>query len=84
MISFHLENKICNLLLLTNGDKQHFVRITYFSRLLRKQGDNVTKRYYYTQCLDGSFGTEEALHNHQEEGSTLSCITKKGWRTRSQ
>ncbi len=37
-----LEKKACNLLLLTNGDKELFVRIiTNFSGLLRKEGDKL-------------------------------------------
>jgi hypothetical protein len=61
-----LENKVFNLLLLTNGDKQHFVRIIIFPGLLRKQGDNDTKRHYCSQCLDRSFAIGEAWNNHQE------------------
>lgn len=75
--------KVCNLLLLTEGDKQHLVRITNFSGLLRKSTENNNKRHYCTQCLDGSFLTEEALKTHLEacyrnEACTIVLPKKNG------
>lgn len=76
-------DKVCNLTLLSEGDKQHFVLVNNFSRLMRKKNDTNGKRRYCTQCLDGSFLSEEALTNHQEacmknEACTVVLPKKKG------
>jgi hypothetical protein len=60
--------KVCNLVLLTNDDTQHFILVNDFSRLLQNG-----KRIYCTQSLDGSFITEEALKTHQN-----SCFKNEG------
>jgi hypothetical protein len=64
--SMDRNEKVCNLVLLTNDETQHFILVNDFSRLLRKGDDKNGQRLYCTQCLDGSFLTEETLKNHQD------------------
>lgn len=60
-------SNICDLLLISEGDKNHFVLIRDISKLLRDPAINrLCKRFYCRQCLCANYETEEKLNKHLE------------------
>ena len=59
--NFKCEN-ICNLLLLNEGDKNHFCLIKNIDRLYRM--DDKNKRYVCQNCLSNNFISKEKLDKH--------------------
>ncbi|XP_060083028.1 uncharacterized protein LOC132562303 [Ylistrum balloti] len=85
-ISKHVDRVTINLLLISDGEKQHYSVIKDMSRLLSSQtGNHQHKKYYCLRCLN-PFYSQESLNKHMEycysneavkiempeEGSTIS------------
>ena len=68
-ITSYKSRKHVNILLLTQGDKSHYVWIKDMSRLLSKPGYNHAK-YYCNYCLHG-FRKQLTLDRHVEDCSKL-------------
>ena len=61
-----------NLLLLSEGEKQHYVRISNFIRLMRNHTKHNNKKHFCMHCVTG-FISEEVLAKHKEN-----CISING------
>jgi hypothetical protein len=55
---------IIDLLLIKEGDKQHFLLIKDFARLMRTKEHTHGKGYYCRYCLNACFKSNEELENH--------------------
>ena len=63
---------ILNLLLITNGEKQHYVLIKDFNKFMYNQTKHKCKKHFCMYCLQ-CFISEEVLNNHKEN-----CIISNG------
>ena len=55
---------ICDLLLLTSGDVNHFVLVRDISKLLKTPKQNNEKMYWCRNCLNCAFVSQEKLDEH--------------------
>ena len=61
-----------NLLLLSEGEKQHYVRISNFNRLMCNHTKHNNKKHFCMHCVT-RFSSEEVLAKHKEN-----CISING------
>ena len=53
------------ILLVTDGDKSHYVYIKDFDRFMFHKTKNKNKKYFYKSCLQ-CFSSKNVLNNHKE------------------
>ena len=58
-------DKTCNLLLIENGNENHYVWIKDFNKLINTQSKNSRKLFFCYYCLQ-HFTSENILKNHTE------------------
>ena len=63
---------ILNLLLIRNGEKQHYVLIKVFNKFMYNQTKHEHRKHFCMHCLQ-CFTSEKVLNNHKEN-----CITING------
>ena len=61
-----------DLLLITDENKSHYVRIKYFNRFTCNKTKNENKKYFFKYCLQ-RFSSEKVLLEHEEN-----CLVIKG------
>ena len=61
---------ILNLLLITNGEKQHYVLIKDFNEFMYNQTKHKCRKHFRMYCLQ-CFISEEVLNNHKDNGITI-------------
>ena len=74
MHKFNHENKVI-LLMITNGEKWHYLAVKNLSLLLRGITSNNNGDYYCTNCLR-SFRTENKLKAHENVCKNHNCYIK--------
>jgi len=70
-------NKVCDLLLLSEGDKNHFVLIRDISKLLNSENKNEHKMYWCRNCLKSAYTSQEKLNKHIEicnKNESVRCV----------
>ena len=73
-ISKHEREKSINMLLISDGTKQHYCWIKSMSRLLSSQTTNKhQKRHYCLRCLNG-FPSDESLKTHKESCNSREAV----------
>ena len=69
LFTLYISNKICdktvNQLLIENDNKNHYVWIKDFNKLMNTQSTNSLKLFFSYYCLQ-HFTSEETLKNHAE------------------
>ena len=64
-ISKEKHNKVLNLLLIADGQKQHYVLIKDFNKFMFHQTNHKEKKHFCMYCLQ-CFSSERVLNNHTE------------------
>ena len=61
-----------DLLLVTNGDKSHYVYIKDFNRFMFHKTKNENKKYFCRRCLQ-CFNSKSLLTKHREDCLSINC-----------
>ena len=64
-VSKQHNKKVSNLLRIAEGEKQHYVLIKDFNRLMYNKTKHKVRKHFYMHCLQ-CFSTEEILTKHKE------------------
>jgi len=71
---------VVNLMMVSEGDKHHFMWIKTFSRLKQSGEHSNGTRFYCTHCMEANFESEEKLSQHKDvcmQHEAVRCVYPK-------
>ena len=74
-VSKQNNEKVLNLLLITEGEKKYYVLIKYFNRMMFHKTKHEHRKHFCMHCLQ-CFSAEEVLSKHKMGNKPLECLER--------